>query len=811
MLRNYFVIAVRGLRKHPAYTAINIFGLAIGLACCLLLMFYVQDELSADGFHADGDRIYRVVETHASADEGELQFASSPGPVGPALKETFADVEEAVRVFSLFRPSIRRGPVAFYEADYVITEPGFFDLFDFEVLRGDAPRSLVEPGFVVLTESAARKYFGEEDPMGQTIEVSSLGDMTVGAILRDPPRNSHLDFSMLFSVATVDRAFSGWARYSADWQSNDRPFTTYVKLAAGASVASVAGRLPSLYAPHYDDQNPGPIATRLQPLSDVYFGSDEMIMSFGTRHGERSYLYIFSAIALFIVVIACINYMNLATARSMRRAREVGLRKTIGAFRSQLVTQFLGEAILTALAAMVLALVLANFALPAFNSLAGKSFGLDVLQNGPMIVMLLVLVVVVGAIAGSYPALFLARVRPAQVLKGAAHGSRNTSRLRRGLVVAQFTLSIGMIIVTLVASDQLDYIRSKSLGFDETQKVVFDINSGSVRRNADVIRSAFLENAAVNSVSVTSRVPGDWKEINEISVLPEGRTDVQGATFIGVDAEFLPTFDVTLASGRNFDASRGADSAGVLINETAARAFGFTDPVGRRIRVPSSAIGATVSDIQFEATVIGVVEDFHFRSLHESIRPLVLGWISTPITGSDYITASVATTDLPGTIAALSAVVAGIDPASPVEYNFLDQRIQDFYTQDRRVGRLFTVSAGLAILVACLGLFGLAAFTAEQRTKEIGVRKVLGASVGGIVALLSADFLKLIGLAFVVAAPLALFAMQRWLEDFAYRAPISWSTFVLAALLALGVALLTVSYQSIKAAVADPVRSLRYE
>jgi len=811
MLRNYVTIALRSLRKQAAYSLINVFGLAIGLACCLLLLFYVRDELSADRFHEDADRIYRVVETHSLPGEGEVRFASSPGPVGPALEDGFPEVEETVRVFSLFRPSIYQGEQGFYEAEYLVTEPGFFSIFDFEVLRGDAERALEEPGLVVLTESAVRKYFGTEDPVGQTLEVSAFGEMSVAAVLRDPPRNSHLDFSMLFSVATTKSAFTGWEPYEENWQNPNRPFTTYIKLREGASAADVEARLPELYAPYYDGQNPPPAATRLQPLADVYFGSDGYVASFSMRHGQQSYLYIFGIIAVFIVVIACINYMNLATARSMRRAREVGLRKTVGAYRSQLAAQFLTEAVLTVALATGIALLLAHVAMPAFNGLAGKNLGLHMLGNTPTLVALLGLVVVVGVVAGSYPALFLARARPAHVLKGGMHGGRGTSMLRRGLVVAQFTLSIGMIIGTLVASSQLEYIRKKNLGFDETQKLVFDINSGAVRGNADAIRTSFLQNPAVRNVSVTSRVPGDWKEIDEIGVLAEGSSEAIGATFIGVDSQFLATFDVNLLDGRNLDAERPADSASVLINETAAAALGWSDPVGRRIRVPNSAIGAAQLDIQFEATVIGIVEDFHFRSLHEPIRPLVLGWLFTPITGSDYITASVATADLAGTIAALIETMANVDPANPVEMNFLDQRIGEFYVQDRRMGRLFGVAAGLAILVACLGLFGLAAYTAEQRTKEIGVRKVLGASVGGIVALLSADFMRLVGIAFILAAPPAYFAMRRWLEDFAYRAPIGWSTFALAGLIAFAIALLTVSYQSVKAAKADPVRSLRYE
>ncbi len=812
MLKNYLLITFRSLRKHPAYTVINVFGLAIGLACCLMILLYMQDELTADDFHHDANRTYRLVETHASPTEGEVRFAATAGPVGPALKEAFPEVEETVRVLNLFRPSIRRGNQGFYEAEYLITEPSFFDVFDFEVVQGDPVAALTNPGFVILTESAVQKYFGQEDPMGQTLTVSAMGEMEVAAIMKDPPRNSHLVFNMLFSNATLNEAFGeNWDTYVANWHPNSRSFSTYLKLQAGVSGETLEAKLPAFFAPHQDAENPEPQHAALQPLAEVYLDSADINTDFFVRGGERAYLYIFSAIALFIILIACINYMNLATARSMRRAKEVGLRKTIGAHRTQLIRQFLSEAVVTALVAMVLALGLVQVALPMFNSLANKALSLNLLENGPMVLALVGLVLVVGVAAGSYPAFFLARFRPAQVLKGTVQTSHQASLLRRGLVVAQFTLSISMIIGTLIAADQLDYVRTKHLGFNEAQKLVFDINSGAVRNNAEAIKASFLQHTAVQDVSITSRVPGDWKQITDIDVVPKGTTDFLNATFIATDADFLDTFEITLADGRGFEEGRAADSAAVLLNVAAAQALGWEDPVGQRIQVPQDATGGAPFDVLFEATVIGVVDDFHFRSLHEPIRPLVLGWINNPIRGSDYITASVTSTDLPATIATLSQIVHDVDPESPVEYNFLDQRMQEFYTQDEHVGRIFNSAAGLAILVACLGLFGLAAFTAERRTKEIGVRKVMGASVGGIITLLSKEFLKLVAVSFVLATPLAYFAMQRWLNDFAYRTDLHLSTFLLAGLLAVGIALLSVSYQSIKAALADPVKSLRYE
>ena len=811
MIKNYLTIALRGLRRSPGYALINVLGLSVGIACCLLLFLHIQDELTADAFNARADRIYRLVETRSLPDEGDRLFASTAAPVAPALDESVPEVEATARVLRLFRPSVHRGAEGFYESEYFVTEPSFLQLFDFQAISGDAAAALSNPGQVVLTQSAVTKYFGDEDPIGQTLSVSGMGDMVVTAILRDPPRNSHLDFSMLIPMATLASEMNGWSEFVADWHPGYRRFATYVLLRKGATSSGVEAKLSSLFEAHRDDQNVQPQSVSLQPLRSIYFGSDAIEAPFAVRHGERSYLMIFGIISLFILVIACINYMNLATARSMRRSKEVGLRKAIGALRSQLVAQFLSEAVLTTIAALAIAIALVIAALPAFNGLVGKELVVDRLLSGPMIAALVFLIVLVGIAAGSYPALFLARFRPAQVLKGSASSSGHVGSLRRGLVVAQFTLSIGMIIGTFIAADQLQFLRNKNLGFDETQKLVFDINSGAVRRNAEIIRNSFLENPAVKNVSVSSRVPGDCKDINQIAVAPEASMEARTATFIGADASFLSTFDMNLVDGRDFDRERTADSAAVLLNETAVRAFGWADPIGRRIRVLDESMGDVNPDVVFEATVIGVVRDFNFKSLHEPITPMILGWISTPITGSDYITASVAAADLANTVASLSAIVRDIDPSAPVESNFLDQRIQEFYAQDVRVGRLFNVAAALAILVACLGLFGLAAYTAEQRTKEIGVRKVLGASVGGIVALMTADFLKPVGLAFLLATPLAYFGMHRWLEAFAYRDSMRISTFVLAGVVAIFVSLLTVGYQSIVAALANPVRSLRNE
>ena len=516
------------------------------------------------------------------------------------------------------------------------------------------------------------------------------------------------------------------------------------------------------------------------------------------------YVYLFSLIALFIVLIASINYMNLATARAMKRAKEVGLRKVVGARQNQLVGQFLGEAVLFTLLALIFALVIVEMVLPSFNALADKQLALNWVANGWLFGALLALVALVGIFSGSYPAFYLARLRPAFVLKSDLRAGAKAARLRQGLVVTQFALSIVMIVATTTARRQINFIREKNLGFNQDQLVVVDINSRNTRRNFQTIKNEMARIPTVTSVSASSRVPGEWKNLDQILVVGEGAPAAETHTmfFICIDQEFLHTFEIELAAGRNLSEAMGTDTSAVLLNETAARALGWEDPAGREIRAPEGG---------YRARVAGVVKDFHFQSLHEKIAPLVLGHWKNPVTAVDYFTARLKSSDMAQTLSALQKVHEQFDQTTPFEYNFLDDRLNDFYRTDLRVGKIFGAGAALTSIIACLGLLGLAAFIAEQRTKEIGVRKVLGASVASILVLLSKDFSKLILLATVLAAPIAYFGLQRWLQIFAYRIDVGPGLFVLAGGTALVIALLTVSFQALKAALANPVESLRYE
>jgi putative ABC transport system permease protein len=810
VFKNHLKIAVRNLRKHKEYSLINIIGLAAGLACCILILLYVLDELNFDAFHKKADRIYRVVEIKQSPDLGEQHSALTAGTVGPALVSELPEIANSVRLLNPFtRRTVQHGETRFYEADHLFTEPSFFELFDFALAQGDPKTALRDPKSVVLTAEAARKYFGDEEPYGKTLMVEQLGDFKVTGVLRAMPRNSHLNFSMLFSFATLE-AIDGWKRFMNTWDSDG--FITYVLLKEDHAAVPPA-KLAAFVNQHKAKEFGVTRSLYLQPLRQIHFYSSHIQIRRNENKGEIAYVYIFSAIAIFIVLIACINYMNLATARSMHFAKDVGIRKAVGAHRGQLIGQFLSESILFAFVAFLIAYATVELILPAFNAFTGKKLQLGFSASSLLLLGLGLMTLLVGVVSGSYPSFYLSRFQPAFVLKGSFKTGAGNILLRRGLVVAQFVLSIVMIVATLVVSRQMRYVREKRLGFEKEQMLVIDINSGNARRNFQTMKAEFAQIPAVRGVSVSSRVPGEWKNIVEIEALPEGapESEIRTMSFIGIDEDFLATFGVDLMAGRNFLPEVATDSAAILLNEAAAQMFGGEAVVGKRLQIPLSQSPGDAPAPPFQGLIIGIVKDFHFRSLYEKIDPLVLGHCNNPFQLIDYFTLKIDGRDIPATLAAAQRINERFDPSHPFEYNFLDARLKDFYVADQKVGRLFGIAAALAILIACLGLFGLASYTAEQRTKEIGVRKVLGASAPHIVLLLSKDIAKLMLIAFIIASPLAYYAMNKWLQDFAYKIDVGWSTFGLAGILTLAIALLTVSYQAIKAALANPVDSLRYE
>jgi putative ABC transport system permease protein len=799
MLKNYAKIALRNLLRHKGYTFINVAGLAVGIACCLLILLYVQHEFSYDRFHEKADRIYRVT-TDFTIGGNEMRVASTMTPLAPALRAEFPEVREAVRIGQFKNELlVSQGNQQFYEELFFFADSTLFDLFSFPLLHGDPATALATPRSVVLSEPMAQKYFGGENPIGKMLTVERGYELTVTGVLNDIPSASHLkpDFiaTLLDAKEIIGTDLEDWGHISELY--------TYVSLSDAARPEALEAKLPALldkYAGEVTSSlQPSSIFTlHLQPLTRVHLYSTE----FGNNvegGGDAKYLYVFISIALLILLIACINFMNLATARSMERVKEVGMRKVLGAHRTQLARQFLSESVLLALMALLVALALVELLLPVFNHLTERELATNYAHNPVLLLSLLGTILFVGAVAGSYPAFFLSGFRPVEVLRGRAKGGRAAIRLRQALVVLQFSISIALMISAGIMSAQMDFFREQDMGFDEEQVVVVPLRDPGVQDRYEAIKQAFSGVSGVRAVAASSSTPG--KNTATIhSYRPEGAPDDQmiGLYEFFIDSDVLNTLGMELAEGRNFSASMPTDTAALLLNETAVKRFGWKDPVGKML---SRGDGPP-------SQVVGVVRDFNYISLDAEIPPLVMR-----IDPSRFSHLSVRLT--PGetntTLARLGQAWEKLAPGEPFDLTFIDQ---DYEYQYRTVNRLtYTIRTFtfLAILVACLGMFGLATFSVEQRTKEIGIRKVLGASVPGVVILLSKDFLKLVAVAFVVAAPAGYFVMRRWLEDFAYHIEVGPSIFAVAGGVTFALALGTVAYQAVKAALTDPVRSLKYE
>ena len=791
MLTNYVKMALRHFKRQKGYAFLNVSGLVTGIVCCLLIVLYVQDELRYDRFHENTDRLYRV--TAVRGMPGELTASANTAlPIGPALQVDFPEVLEAVRARRLFDPILQHQGVRFTERRVYAVDSTFLEVFSFPLLRGDPATALDRPDAVVLTETAARRYFGDADPLGKTFTYrnnDTVVTLTVTGVLQDVPSNTHLHFDVLLPL----RPFAG--RFADEWTVFLQNYT-YLLLPEGTDPGSLEAKLPGFVARHVglEADSDYTYQLRVQPLTAIHLHSH--LANEAEPNGNITYVYLFSVIALFILLIACINFVNLATARSSQRAREVGLRKVIGARRAQLIRQFLGESMLLGLCAMLLALLALEAVLPVFNVFTGKALALHYLDSSPLLLVLLGIVLFIGLAAGAYPALFLSAFQPVAVLKGTRHSHRSFGR--QSLVVFQFALSIILIICTGVVFDQMQFVRSKDLGFDKEQIAAIPIDT-EVGAQAESIKAALLRHPNVVAASASMLVPSIelWTYGVRIEATDEPLTL---GTYL-VDYDFLDTYGMEITAGRWLSPESGTDAReAALINEATARRLGYASP--------EEALGVRlVWAGQRTVTVIGVVKDFHVVSFHEQIEPML--FLMDP--EYYYLSVRLRAGDLAATLAFLETTMTTFAPQRPFEYFFVDERFDALHRADLQLGQTFGAFSLLATLIASLGLFGLAAFTAEQRTREVGVRKVLGATVTSIVLLLSKDFTRLVLIALVAAAPLAYLAMHRWLDDFAYRVEISWGIFLLAGLAALTVAFLSVGYQAIRAAVKDPVDSLRYE
>ncbi len=807
MLKNYFKIAFRNLQKYKSYAFINIFGLAVGLASCILIALYVQDELGYDDFHEHAERIVRLVEDRN--DEGrESRLAITYGPLAPALEEDVAAVEHTVRVLPFSLLVHRDATTKFQEDQFVFVDSTFFEVFSFPLLQGDARTALEAPFSVVLTASAAHKYFGTASPVGRTLQArddDDTYDFRVTGVVPDPPANTHLRFDFLASFSSMKTIYGGWVDDPQNWEHP--PLYTYALLAEGADANALEAQLPALARKHMGERRTATRSLHAQPLTDIRLHSSREYEL--TPGSDITYVYIFSVIGFFILLIACINFMNLATARAASRTREVGMRKVMGAHRPQLVRQFLGESILLATLALVLAVVLVELFVPVLNAVSGKTLGVGALMHWSTPLVVLGIVLVVGLLAGSYPAFYLSGFRPARSLKGArAAGATGAATLRKGLVVFQFAITIILVIGTAVVFSQLNYLQNERLGFDKEHVVLVPLRALDNQFNHASLKEAWKQLPDVQHVTASSGMPGLNTGLYDFMVKPENAAqDSLELMTLTVDHDYAETYGLEIVEGRDFSEDFSTDAAeGFLINQSAARKLGWTDPVGEKLTLQVWFNG----EVQKTGTVVGVIKDFQYHSLHRAIDPMLIH-IFPNTYYYDYLSIRLRPGNMPERLAALERAWNQFNPERPFEYTFLDEKFDALYRAEERLSLLFGYFSILAILIACLGLFGLAAFTTEQRTKEIGVRKTLGATVGGIVLLLSTDLLKLIAVAFVVGAPLAYLVMNRWLEDFAVQVEMSWGIFLLVGLTTLGIAWLTVGYHAVRAALSDPVKALRYE
>lgn len=786
MLKSYIKIAWRNIARQKAYSILNIAGLSIGMACSILILLWVQNEWSYDRFHKQSDQLFRL-----TCNAGDFKVAVTPAGMARGLQAQMPQIEAAARLSKPLTNLFEVGDKRFEEKRVFFADSNFLQVFSFPLLKGNPRTALKDPGSLLITEATARKYFGNADAVGKIIRMNNKERFTVAGVLADAPADSHLQFDFIIPMAHA--AKTNWDLQTDTWGNFN--FYTYFRLTKEASASdllTLSQRIGKIYLDHGQKLK---VDFHLQPLTDIHLYSDMQIDLAG--HGNIQYVNVFFVVAIFILVVACINFMNLATARSERRAKEVGLRKVVGAGRYQLVIQFLGESLIFSFLSLFVAIGIVYLVLPVFQMLTEKALAIHLLDSR-MMLSLVGIAMLTGLLSGSYPALFLSGFAPVKVLKGKMRVAGGNLIFRNGLVVTQFVVAIVLLVGTAVVYKQLNFIKSRNLGFDKSNLLYVPM-TGEIWGKQQALKATLAQNPLTENFSIISELP---------TAIISGSTDIvwEGQTAdnqivipsLNVDENFTSVFKTRLLAGRGFSRSFTGDSSNFVINEKAMQVMGMN--VG-------NAVGKKLSFDDTKGTIIGVVKDFHFKSLQYAVEPLVLrlnkwgGLVIVRTKGGSN----------EATIAALGKINQQLNPAYPFTYGFLDKDLDNLYRSEQQMGRIFNLFAGLAIFISCLGLYGLSAFMAEQRKKEIGVRKVLGASVSGVVALLSRDFLRLIVVAIILASPIAWYAMNRWLQDFAYQTTIEWWVFVLAGVLAASVALFTVSFQSIRAALTDPVKSLRSE
>ena len=809
MFKNYLKIAYRNLIKHRSYSLINILGLSLGITCCILILAYIGYELSYDCYHKNADNIYRIASTRSFTGR-TLELATSPAPVAPTMVKDFPEVADAVR----FSPTVKRAfnykDKNFFESGVMYTDQSVFNVFSFELIQGDPDTALELPYTMVLTEDTARKYFGDEDPLGKTIRWDKSADYTVTGVVKNPPLNSHFTFTVLASFSTFIKYDS---RIGSSWTGAS--FQTYLLLKDKTDIKEFEKKIEAFnekYLGQIMREQGGKLTTYLQPLKSIHLHS-QLIGELGVN-SDIKIIYIFSAIAIVILLIACVNFMNLATARSAQRAKEVGLRKVLGAERGRLVFQFLGESFVFALISLTIAILMAQLLLPYFKGLSSREISIHFLEMPYLYAGLAGIVLFVGFVAGSYPAFFLSSFKPVSALRGDIHQGSKRSWFRSVLVVFQFTISSILIISTIIIFSQQKYMQNKDLGFNKENLLVIALQNEEARAGLESFKNELLKINGVKNAGVSSMVPGEIYLFTS-GTYPEGFSRDQRLLMenFHADHDFLSTFEIEVVKGRGFLKEISTDATdAVMINEEAVRKLEWSDPVGKTIEIIPFDSYDTQKTIK--KTVIGVFRDIHQRSLYSVVQPTFIQYVGYkgPIENRPRrLTLRLETDDLAGTMAMIEQKWKERHPNNPYYSFFLDEFYNSQHRAEERLGSIFRAFSALAVLIGCVGLFGLASFMAEKRTKEIGIRRVLGSSVGSIVVLLCREFIFLIVIANGIAWPATFFAMKKWLQNFPYATNMQLGTFILTAFLTLFIALFTVGYQSIKAASANPIESLRYE
>jgi len=812
MFQNYIKIAVRNLLRNKSFSFINLFGLTIGLACCLLIGLYIWNELSFDKYHEKSERIWRFSRKFFNKDGSEqLHLGHLAPPFGPLLKNDFPDMEEVTRLLQT-STTVRIDERFFSEDQMFYAEPNVFQVFDIPLQSGNPASALNEPYTLLLNETTAQKYFGKADPINQTLRFSGQFDLKVTGVFRDFPYNSHFHPAMLVSFSTLnDTLVYGAERLRTNWGNNS--FSTFALLPKNYPARNLEAQFPAFLDKHMQTMataanNPKPssfTSLHLEPLTDIHLKSH--LDSEIEENGDIRRVYIFSIIALFVLLIACINYMNLSTARSAVRAKEIGVRKVVGALQREILLQFLSESILLSLLAATLAFGLARITLPLVNKLLGQEL---LIPDGALWAapgLLLLLAGVTGLLAGLYPAFYLSALKPLSIIKSENQGRGGGAGLRKVLVVGQFAVSVALIIATVVVFRQLQFLQDKKLGLNKDH-IVTAFFYNDLAPQYESFRNEILSNPAIKNVTRSSRLPsgrlldsfGSAKAQLDTDSLEQSQVDLK---FVTVDHRFAQTYGLEMAAGRFYLQDFGSDrTESFIVNESAAKMIGW--------KSSGEAVDKRINYGNRDARIVGILKDFNFESLHQEIQPMIF-YIPRDSTQFSYISFKMDGANIDAGLAQLKSTWQKFLPEYPFDYQFLDEQYGQLYEAEQRQGRVFIIFALLAILIGCLGLFGLTTFVVQQRVKEIGIRKVLGATVSGLLLLISKDFLKLVGIALVIASPIAWYFMHQWLQDFAYRIDIGWWVFALAGLVAASVAFLTVSFESLKAALANPINSLRNE